>query len=62
MCLRLTPLGDNGNKSTDESLDVEDDKTTDEEVGDNEEGGETSYYATSLHVKKVSELGKDTNI
>ncbi|KAL0890842.1 hypothetical protein Bca101_014825 [Brassica carinata] len=48
--------GDNGNKSTDESLDVEDDKTTDEEVGDNEEGGETSYYATSLHVKKEEKV------
>lgn len=33
-------LGGDGNKSTNESLDVEDDKTTDEEAGDDEEDGE----------------------
>ncbi|KAL0738771.1 hypothetical protein Bca4012_014981 [Brassica carinata] len=53
MCLRLTPLGDNGNKSTDESLDVEDDKTTDEEVGDNEEGGEGKDFSFPREEEKV---------
>uniref|UniRef100_A0A0D3DFD9 isoleucine--tRNA ligase n=1 Tax=Brassica oleracea var. oleracea TaxID=109376 RepID=A0A0D3DFD9_BRAOL len=54
--------GDNGNKSTDESLDVEDDKTTDEEGGEKvnmvqADNAEREYEFSPVKVLKITEYG-----